>query len=406
VSSWLADIWADSLQRRTRALWAFAEMPPQSDEVLAALLAAAQDPNDAVQTNALRALAKYGPRARDAVPTAVAALESGSLMPAACYAAADVIGAIGPEAREAVPALVRRMRSVRNMGVQHEVEALCRIGTPDAVQAVLEHIDIELFRGGHPWCYVEALGFAGRDVLPQLLRWTEDPGPHGADLQISAMRAIVQLGPDAADAVPLLLERRDATDVRVSTWATYALVTIAPEAVPADEAIALFIERLGNTRYAPDAAHLGLVHLGGRAVPRLVEAFRAADGRRGPLVLRALGEMGPRAKEAMPLLEEVAGTPGHPARGAALKALGPVGMDAAELLPLLIGALDDGAAESAAAIALSRLGGLAKPALPALRARRKDPDQYVRDFVEDAILKIESAPEPDAGPPGPPPEEF
>jgi HEAT repeat protein len=102
--------------------------------------------------------------------------------------------------------------------------------------------------------------------------------------------------------------------------------------------------------------------------------------------------MGPQARQALPLLTEVARTKGHKARGAALGALGPVGMPAAELLPILTEALTDSPVRNAAASALRDLGGAARPALPELRRHLKDPDDNVRNAVTDAVNRIEAEP--------------
>ena len=400
ASEWLADLRSGEGAKRFRALVAFSQMTPQGQEALGEILRAVAEKDPSLRHVAVLALAGYGPRARPALPALLETLNDRMTSDTA-DAAVRAIGRMGPEAKEAVPALIQRLRAVSNRGARPEAEALCRIGAPEGIEAVIQHVDLQLFKNAHAAPYVEALGYAGEAAVPQLQRWLEaPPEEYGQPLLTPVLRAVARIG-RPAQAVAALLDKYRRSPVQdVSTWAEFALLRVAPERVEEPKAIPLFIERLGRAGTSPDPAELALIRCGERAVPEIIKAGSATPPRSNAFQLLALlGKMGPQAHEALPLLTAVARTKGHRARGAALGALGPVGMPVADLLPILTEALTDSSVRNPAASALRDLGGAARPALPELRRYLRDPDDNVRNAVTDAVNRIEAEPAGAAAPP-------
>src|SRR5262249_29968957 len=82
-------------------------------------------------------------------------------------------------------------------------------------------------------------------------------------------------------------------------------------------------------------------------------------------------------------------------RVAALRALGQIGPAAKEAVPVLLETFKDGYMyQSAAAEALANMGAEAKEAVPKLVAiaQDKEVDQSIREYVREAIVKIDPTP--------------
>ena len=116
-----------------------------------------------------------------------------------------------------------------------------------------------------------------------------------------------------------------------------------------------------------------------------------------PRAAYVLGEMGPKAKEAIPALVEALKRqpmPGESVADNAALALGKIGPDAREAVPALTQTLADRewTVRRHAAIALGEIGPDAQPALAALDKLTRDPDPLVQKAAKEARGKIRPPP--------------
>jgi HEAT repeat protein len=286
--------------------------------------------------------------------------------------AIEVRGLQGAPAAQA--AFVARHEAVRNQAILTAAieDALVAIGEP-AVPALVEALEDE-----GPYRARRAAGVLGRMPAaaplsaPALVRALRDPAARNA-----AARALMRVAPHESERyVPVLISGVDDPDADVARICTVALVEIGtPQVLPG------LIRALSDNR-TYDRAVTGLSGLGPRAVPAipaLVDALRYGDH---PL---------PLAKKAAEALGRI-GAPAVPALEAALKV---DRLGAAVPAPAIDnrGAVVYPEAENTrmgAAYALSRMGGLARPAIPVLRdVAFQDPAHRVRQAAERAMTEIE-----------------
>jgi HEAT repeat protein len=242
------------------------------------------------------ALGKIGPGASSAVPRILEHLND--LKGYGRAILLEELGALGPHARAAVPALIRMLREGTEP-TDYVVAALGRIG-PEAKEAlpllwtllgdargdlrVELHGALALITGDHP-SHVKALIKIYKDLPPCWHR-------SRSDRHQKVLAALGRMGPSARAAVPLLIEL-----VKDRGWSKYQLRCSA-------------IKALGQMG---EASRDAVPHL----LPCLTELFTLDL----PLVIEALGNVGPSAAAAIPLLEEHARDHNPSIRAAALQAL-------------------------------------------------------------------------------------
>jgi len=240
-----------------------------------------------------------------------------------------VLSLIGPAAKEAVPTLLVAMQDMDSTVATNAALALGRIGSPAA------------------------------SGLVQALK-NSNPRVRGL-----ALGAIKHLGPDAKDAVPVLIEMVKKTN---------------NESVPA-------IEALGRIGLASS-----------EAVPLLIETLdsKKPAGALNPARIQAvvaLGRIGPNAAAAVPALTKLVherdkgGLVSHHA----VEAIGGIGPDAKAAVPALIQILEDEAnpARTSAAISLGQIGPKAKDAAPALTKAAGLGDTPLGNAARKSLQKIE-----------------
>jgi hypothetical protein len=173
------------------------------------------------------------------------------------------------------------------------------------------------------------------DQLSKLVRDLQDPD--GAKRE-EAAKALGRLGPKAKDAVPALLGTYG--DQRLTVWG---------------------------------AASASIRQIGAAAVPSLVDALQRTPNPnlRFVIIESLLKEMGPAAKDAVPILVaalRVPPTEDDPLCFNAASALVAIDPGRPEIVPVLVQALSYNSLTRGTALDdLSALGPRAKPALPALR---------------------------------------
>ncbi len=147
------------------------------------------------------------------------------------------------------------------------------------------------------------------------------------------------------------------------------------------------------------------------AVPALIELYDRDLSILGQsTIARALGNIGPAAKQAVPSLLKRGTNPNRSVRASAIYALGQIHCDPEQVVPLLTKSLADTNAwiRWKAALGLKAFGADAKPAVPALvalfkswdpnwrsaakAARDMDQDEFTHGFTSgEEVLGVEQA---------------
>jgi HEAT repeat protein len=178
----VADLIAKVKVGDAKAAYTLGEMGPKAKDAIPALIAALQKmpmPGDAMPDNAALALGKIGP---DAVPALIDVLKDSKAEKAWQYAATALKG-IGPAAKEAVPVLVDVAKGSNDpLAPLLAVDALGAIG-PAAKGAV--------------------------PTLVDLLRRNKLPPPNG---RTHLVVTLGKIGPDAQESVKALHEVREKAD--------------------------------------------------------------------------------------------------------------------------------------------------------------------------------------------------
>jgi len=170
-----------------------------------------------------------------------------------------------------------------------------------------------------------------------------------------------------------------------------ALLRVGPEAAPA---VPVLIEALGDADESvrdQAALVLGLIRRGAKeAVPALAKATKDKSPTVRLKALEALGRIGPDAASAVPVLVEAIQGSDPSLRVFAIQAVYGIGPDAEGAIPALIAALRDSdkIVRLHAAQALANMGPKAKPAVPALIEAVSDPDSAVRSMATAAFVRM------------------
>jgi HEAT repeat protein len=269
------------------------------------------------------------------------------------------------------------------------------------------------------------LGSAGSGALPSLLRLLDHPRE---DVRAQAARAAWSVGLTREHASTLLakVESEDEYVRQFAVWAAGQVGAAGTEAVPtllvmleAEEGhaagpAAVSLRRLASSdakivrtiaaglgdaapaRRARAARSLGkLGPVSAEAAPELVRATGDGDENVRAEAVIALGKI--EAAAAVPALIERLRRDGGWVREEAARALGRIGPRARDAVPDLMHALqrDEAAVRRQAARALGRLGPEAALAAPALRAALEDAEEPVREEAKKALETLDGRAGPD-----------
>jgi HEAT repeat protein len=262
--------------------------PPLSARQWADVLTDSRDARS--RARAAEALGKLGPRAKDAVPALVAALDDDA--PLVQLMAADALGRVGPDARAAVPRLVAGLKPDRQaepvpriLMTRGAKEALVGIGEP-AVGAVTELLAGdsagEQAAGAEILARIGPAAKAARPTLEGLFK--DSKGPL---VRIWAAAASVRVGADPK--APLdFLKRTLSERGEIGMEAGAALGTVGPSALP------ILMDALtGKDANAVGAADTGLRRLGPAAVEPLTKLLQSKDRRLRRVAASVLGDLEP-----------------------------------------------------------------------------------------------------------------
>jgi HEAT repeat protein len=156
------------------------------------------------------------------------------------------------------------------------------------------------------------------------------------------------------EAVPVLIDTLEDSDVGVRRYAALALCEMGPAARDAVPALAAALrDPSDDVRYAATRALGRIGPTAGAAAPALAAALKDSHVAVRRTAAESLGRIGPEASQAAPALGEALEDPDVPVRVFAAQALGMIGPGAADAIPALRATLantdgDDGPRKAAA----------------------------------------------------------
>jgi HEAT repeat protein len=329
VAAVLADAMKDrDLGHRRLASGTVFMMSPRPKEFLEVFASLLNDPDAQIAGNAATAVWELTRDAKRVVPTLNRVLKDPTFT--GHFAAIIALQQMGPAAIDCLPALLNSPRADANsLGVI--VKQIGPAALPDLLGMVNSNADVHMRRKA-----VEVLGQAGPEALPRLLTLAHDPN---LLIRESALRSIGAIGPGAKEALPLLVKAAGDENGSVRTAAVYSLGRLGTEAktaapllldalkdkfvgvryvaidalanVPVDAKPALPALDEALKEEKPSTFHLKVVQLRLRldpdpapVVPVLGELLRDYGSQSQVVLL--LGQLGPKAKDLLPKLIDVA----------------------------------------------------------------------------------------------------
>lgn len=194
------------------------------------------------------------------------------------------------------------------------------------------------------------------------------------------------MGPDAENAIPELIETLKDPDLTVSFAAAQALGNIGEKALPA-----LKRSLLNPEGKHPENALVALRLIGASAVPELTEVLSQPNSKFKVGAAEVLGKIGPNARSAVPELIKALKSPNNYLRTIAAEALGKIGADSKTAIPVLAEMLKDPNEfiRQRAAETISVLAGPDSAELtPDLIKALSDSNSWVRRYSAHTLGKI------------------
>jgi HEAT repeat protein len=315
----------DEFARLTAAVH-LAEIGPDAEPALPALIRALADQSPPVPGAAARALGKIGPRAKAAVP----ALLQSSFRPGQGSAVADSAKGIGPEA---VPALIVGLDdpAVRATAA----ESLGKLGTGASAAVPRLRALVNNAPGKERHVLALALWRIIRDpgavpVLIDLVRKDEFV------VRLWAFDALAEIGPAAKDTIPTLTAMLGQNNRFLREYASKVLGRIGPEARSAIPALEKILRDPEPTNRIVAATALWRIARAEGALKTLFEEARHAGDSASTFAVIALGEIGPEAKAGVPALIDALNSDSILGKAIVAKALSQIGPEARAAVPRLI----------------------------------------------------------------------
>jgi HEAT repeat protein len=305
--------------------------------------------------------------------------------------AAKALGEKGPEARAAIPDLVEALKDRDILVRMVAARALARIGKPavPALVTALRSKEQPIRHGA-----AEALDNMGPDAaeaLPQIIDALKDAD---AFLIMHLSTALAHIGRPAVPFLVKIIETSD--DNNAFDGAASAIRRMGPEASDAVAPLTSFLMRRDkSTSVCSLCAANALAGIGRPAVPGLIEVFKGTPKERAFFQVRAgtanaLGTIGVSAAEAAPVLADALRDTADPARPQIAFALCRVRPGDQEGLKALQEGLQHRLSpyRSAAARYLGEIGPGAASVVPSLARATGDEDEGVRESALVAIGRI------------------
>lgn len=339
-------------EARKHAARTLGKIGPPANDCFSVLTDVLNDDDEWVRWDAVRAIGKVGADPREVVPLLEGVFRRRDEKYFVREAALTALYDADPEGAIVIPLLVEGLKDPNGDIVAAAAQTLgkFRAKARSAVCDLNELLSTEKRRGD---AYFD-VGYT-------------------SPVRIDVIRALADIGPNAAVAVPTLKrlltgDEGNAIEVwghEVDTmriWAAAALVQIVPNQPEAKEGFAYLVRMLrdGQSEAAEALSTIG----SDAAITVLIQALEAEDaseyGTFRELVAKAVGEIGPPAKAAVPALR---------------KAL-------MEERPMHFGVPRE------AARALGEIGAPAKIAIPDLNRLRESDDMWLSEIADEAVRKL------------------
>ncbi len=388
---------------RIQAIDALGRMGPEAKEAVKDLVVQLSDQSPAVRSHAAHALRSIGPAASAAAEALAKLVGDGDAH--VRRTAIEALERVHPDAKVAVPALAKALEDA-DPAVRVAALAALTDYNEAAVDALSHALENEKTRY---WAAL-ALGQLGTHAKPAVAALSAALNDKRAPVRREVLITLAHIGPDAASAVPAITPCLDDADASVRNGAAYALGRIGPAGASAIEALREASKKsdpMLTTICAWALARIEPENKGARekAVELLSVALKDKDAHVRSAALRGLLELETPPVTMVPLLAAVLPEADEQFLHEAMAAFASWGEAAT---PALVELLKRPGARGRAALLIGRLGVKAAGAVPALTAALADKDAEVRSEVlfalaamgpdaaaaQGAILKLLDDPEP------------
>jgi len=287
------------------------------------LLKGLEEEEPMVRLGVIHAFREMDPTPDEAVPALVERLEKDQ-DPGVRSAAAQALGLTRTDRKEVMIALAQGMFDGDATVRQVSAQALTWQG-PAPVEALPTLIRALKMDGRVPQNAATALGRMGPEAAPAVPALMEVIGNWTDGYFVEAVRALGQIGPAAKPAVPAIIEVLRGSQrgpspkmSKAGAAAAEGLGSIGDtDAIPALAAVV----RQGKVDSTRRKAAESLLKLGPPALSALIEAVQKGDDRGREIAIRTLGEFGPEAAVAIPAVTAAKEDPIREVRRAAREAL-------------------------------------------------------------------------------------
>jgi HEAT repeat protein len=282
------------------------------DGEVGALIELLTNKDTQIRARAVFALGEFGADASEAVDPLMNTLETGDSQ--AEGLTARTLGLIGPAAQPAIPRIITMLDSDNSQTLMFSMEALGRFGIE--AKAAIPRLLVLAERKEQMVGAISALSSMGADAMPGLLALYR----HGKDRQHSWIaREFIKQGPNAAAAVPTLVEDLQSERRNRAATAAWALGSIGDSAkVAVPRLVELIHDDDPQVRILAAEALWRIDRQTNAVLPVMIGELKnwskdpqAVMGymtqeffpSRQETAAEVLGEIGPPASEAVPLLQ-------------------------------------------------------------------------------------------------------
>lgn len=387
VEEWTKFLANKDADARTVAAWALNKGGIKAAAATPALVVLVGDANTSARYAAVRALQSVAPNDKKAIAATARALKDEDYR--IRVEAATYLRGAGPSASTALPSLVEALTDTELNVRKMAAWAIAEIGpTADLLPDLLSAFDSNEMRTPQ---LGQAIARIGRPAVSPLAAKVKSGSP---SVREEAAKALGEIGPDASDAIPILVEELENSG---DGYLVKVLLATGPGDDP-DRLVPLLIRKLG---YPYDTTTRELLKsIGPVALPHLTRYIEMnRDLRRDTLLMEpcieCLGLYGEKGASTVSLLRELLQKKQY--RQNAAIALGDIGKTASPAVADLIGVLVAHAKEVGVrysgilgnfkpySIAIAKIGD---PALPELKKTLANDQKAVRLAVIECLANM------------------